>query len=118
MKRLMTRMTIIAAMVALTCCEKVSEVHIQSGEFNVGSLFTVDGCTAYRLRDNGRAVYYTNCHVSTQSKYKSGKAMKRETVQTDRAAFIISDDIRTQIQQQGYRYAPALCRRKIRKTHA
>lgn len=95
MKRLMTRMTIIAAMVALTGCEKVSEVQIQSGEFNVERLFTVDGCTAYRFRDNGRAVYYTNCHGSTQSKYKSGKSMKQETAQTDRTAFIISDHIRT-----------------------
>lgn len=84
MKRLMTCLTIIAATVALTGCEKASEVQVQSGEFKVERLFTVDGCTAYRFRDNGRAVYYTNCQGSTQSEYKSGKTNKRETVQTDR----------------------------------
>nr|DAF69406.1 MAG TPA: protein of unknown function DUF4884 [Caudoviricetes sp.] len=84
MKRLMTCMTIIAAMIVLTGCEKAPEVQIQSGEFNVERLFTVDGCTAYRFRDSGRAVYYTNCHGSTQSEYKSGKVMNKETVKTDR----------------------------------
>lgn len=83
MKRLMKCMTIIAAMVALTGCKKASEVQIQSGEFNVERLFTVDGCTAYRFLDNGRTVYYTNCHGSTQSEYNSGKVMKQETVQTN-----------------------------------
>jgi hypothetical protein len=84
MKRLITCMTIIAATVALTGCEKASEVQVQSGEFSVERLFTVDGCTAYRFRDSGRAVYYTNCQGSTQSEYKSGKSTKRETVKTDR----------------------------------
>lgn len=84
MKRLMTCMTIIAAMVALTGCEKASEVQVQSGEFNVERLFTVDGCTAYRFRDSGRTIYYTNCQGSTNSEYKSGKNTKRETIQTDR----------------------------------
>ncbi|QXV80831.1 hypothetical protein bas02_0065 [Veterinaerplatzvirus Jeanpiccard] len=84
MKRLMTCMTIIAAIIALTGCEKAPEVQIQSGEFNVERLFTVDGCTAYRFRDSGKAVYYTNCHGSTQSEYKSGKVTKQEIVQTNR----------------------------------
>lgn len=84
MKRLITCVAIIAATIALTGCEKASEVQVQSGEFRVERLFTVDGCTAYRFRDSGRAVYYTNCQGSTQSEYKSGKSTKRETVQTDR----------------------------------
>ncbi len=84
MKRLMKCMTIIAAMIALTGCEKAPEVQIQSGEFNVERLFTVDGCTAYRFRDSYRAIYYTNCNGSTQSEYRHGRAMRQETVQTDR----------------------------------
>lgn len=84
MKRLMKFMTIIAVMIALTGCEKAPEVQIQSGEFNVERLFTVDGCTAYRFRDSDRAIYYTNCNGSTQSEYRHGRAMKQETVQTDR----------------------------------
>lgn len=84
MKRLMKCMTIIAVMISLTGCEKAPEVQIRSGEFNVERLFTVDGCTAYRFRDSDRAIYYTNCNGSTQSECRHGRAMKQETVQTDR----------------------------------
>lgn len=84
MKRLMTCMAIIAASIALTGCEKTSEVQVQSGEFKVERLFTVDGCTAYRFRDSGRAIYYTNCQGSTQSDYKSGKSTRHEMMKTDR----------------------------------
>lgn len=84
MKRLMICMTIIAAMATLAGCEKASEVKVQSGDFNVERLFTVDGCTAYRFRDSGRAIYYTNCQGSTNSEEASGKSGKQQTVQTDR----------------------------------
>ena len=82
MKRLMTSITIIAVIASMTGCEKAPEEQVQSGEFNVERLFTVDGCTAYRFRDSGRAIYYTNCHGGTNSEYKSGKNTNRETTQT------------------------------------
>lgn len=80
----MKKLFMLAAMLALIGCEKASEVQVQSGEFNVERLFTVDGCTAYRFRDSGRAVYYTNCQGSTQSTYSEGKHTKERVTQTDR----------------------------------
>lgn len=55
---------VVAGVVMLTGCEKAAEAEIVTGaenDFRVSRLFTVDGCTAYRFYDNGRAIYYTNC---------------------------------------------------------
>lgn len=77
---------VLAAMTLLTGCEKASESTVVVGaesDFKVGRLFTVDGCTAYRFYDNGRAIYYTNCKGATDSTYNSGKNVMHQQVTTD-----------------------------------
>lgn len=78
--------SVLAAMTLLTGCEKASESTVVVGvesDFKVGRLFTVDGCTAYRFYDNGRAIYYTNCKGATDSTYNSGKNVMHHQVTTD-----------------------------------
>lgn len=51
------------ALLALTACEskQVEEVKASSNQsYPVEKLFTVDGITVYRFRDNDRYVYFTN----------------------------------------------------------
>lgn len=50
----------------------------------VGKLFTVDGITVYRFRDNDRYVYFTNRTGDVQYSYQKrvGKATKNVKVQT------------------------------------
>lgn len=77
---------VLAAMALLTGCEKASESTVVVGvesDFKVGRLFTVDGCTAYRFYDNGRAIYYTSCKGATDSTYNSGKNVMHQQVTTD-----------------------------------
>lgn len=67
---------VVAGAVMLTGCEKAEEAEVVTGaenDFRVARLFTVDGCTAYRFYDNGRAIYYTNCEGSTAWKVQNGK---------------------------------------------
>ena len=58
------------ALLALTACES--------------KLFTVDGITVYRFRDNDRYVYFTNRTGDVQYSYQKrvGKATKNVKVQT------------------------------------
>lgn len=44
-----------------------------NSEFDVGKLFTHDGCTLYRFYDNGRHHYFTNCSGRTMTTYSCGK---------------------------------------------
>lgn len=77
---------VLIAITTLTGCEKASESTVVVGvesDFKVGRLFTVDGCTAYRFYDNGRAIYYTNCKGVTDSTYRSGKNVMHQQVTTD-----------------------------------
>lgn len=78
--------SVLVAMTLLTGCEKASESTVVVGvesDFKVVRLFTVDGCTAYRFYDNGRAIYYTNCKGATDSTYNSGKNVMHQQVTTD-----------------------------------
>ena len=77
---------VLIAIATLTGCEKASESTVVVGvgsDFKVDRLFTVDGCTAYRFYDNGRAIYYTNCKGATNSTRNSGKYIMHQQVTTD-----------------------------------
>lgn len=77
---------VLISIATLTGCEKASESTVVAGvesDFKVGRLFTVDGCTAYRFYDNGRAIYYTNCKGATNSTHNSGKYIMHQQVTTD-----------------------------------
>lgn len=72
---------------ALTACEskQVEEVKASSNQsYPVEKLFTVDGITVYRFRDNDRYVYFTNRTGDVQYSYQKrvGKATKNVKVQT------------------------------------
>lgn len=76
---------VVAGVAMLTGCEKAAEAEIVTGaenDFKVARLFTVDGCTAYRFYDNGRAIYYTNCKGSTAWEHGS-KHKTRHYVSTE-----------------------------------
>lgn len=69
------------ALLALTACEskQVEEVKASSNQsYPVEKLFTVDGITVYRFRDNDRYVYFTNRTGDVQYSYQKrvGKATK------------------------------------------
>lgn len=72
---------------ALTACEskQVEEVKASSNQsYPVEKLFTVDGITVYRFRDNDRYVYFTNRTGDVQYSYQKrvGKATENVKVQT------------------------------------
>lgn len=75
------------ALLALTACEskQVEEVKASSNQsYPVEKLFTVNGITVYRFRDNDRYVYFTNRTGDVQYSYQKrvGKATKTIRVQT------------------------------------
>ncbi|MFS2644222.1 hypothetical protein AAH098_15330 [Bacteroides uniformis] len=76
------------ALLALRACEAVhkpEEVKASSKQsYPVEKLFTVDGITVYRFRDNDRYVYFTNRTGDVQYSYQKrvGKATKNVKVQT------------------------------------
>ena len=82
------------ALLALTACEskQVEEVKASSNQsYPVEKLFTVDGITVYRFRDNDRYVYFTNRtgdvpnrtgDVQYSYQKRVGKATKNVKVQT------------------------------------
>lgn len=75
------------ALLALTACEskQVEEVKASSYQsYPVEKLFTVDGITVYRSRDNDRHVYFTNRTGDVRYSYQKrvGKATKNVKVQT------------------------------------
>lgn len=76
---------VVAGVVMLTGCEKAAEAEVIAGaenDFRVSRLFTVDGCTAYRFYDNGRAIYYTDCKGSSAWKMQNGKVTTHHQVHT------------------------------------
>lgn len=73
MKRINKITMAITMAVLLAGCNGEPEVVQQTGDFRVGRLFTIDGCTAYRFSDGGRLVYFTNCPGVTDQRYTSGK---------------------------------------------
>lgn len=78
----MNKFLIIFGLLLVSGCDMAPKATIETGGFNVELLFTVDGCSAYRFKDNGRFVYYTNCPGTTQSAYKTGKNWHRQSTQT------------------------------------
>ena len=74
-----TLVTLLLASVALVGCQKQAEEMQHKGEFKVEKLFTFEGCSVYRFRDD-RTVYYTNCNGSTHSTYNCGKGCSRDDV--------------------------------------
>ena len=70
---------IIAVVLVLTgCYEKIpaQEVSVVGGQYQVGKLFTVDGCSVYRFNDNGYNRYFTNCNGATQWSEPAGKSTR------------------------------------------
>lgn len=68
------------ALLALTACEskQVEEVKASSNQsYPVEKLFTVDGITVYRFRDNDRYVYFTNRTGDVQYSYQKQQKMSR-----------------------------------------
>lgn len=62
------------AVLVLSGCSKPAESTTRVGnDFEVGKLFTVDGCTVYRFEDGGRSHYFTNCSGSTNYTISNGK---------------------------------------------
>lgn len=58
----------------LAGCGKPAESTTRVGnDFEVGKLFTVDGCTVYRFVDGIRTHYFTNCSGSTRYTVSEGK---------------------------------------------
>lgn len=77
---------VVAGVVMLTGCEKAAEAEVVTGaenDFRVARLFTVDGCTAYRFYDNGRAIYYTDCKGSTNWRVQNGKVTNHYNTHTN-----------------------------------
>ena len=65
--------------------KQVEEVKASSNQsYPVEKLFTVDGITVYRFRDNDRYVYFTNRTGDVQYSYQKrvGKATENVKVQT------------------------------------
>lgn len=68
----------------LAGCNKEPESVQQAGSsFEVGRLFTTDGCTVYRFSDGGRNVYFTNCTGSTSSSYQTSNGKYTTTYNTE-----------------------------------
>lgn len=62
------------AVLVLSGCSKPAESTTRVGNnFEVGKLFTVDGCTVYRFEDSARSHYFTNCSGSTSYTISNGK---------------------------------------------
>lgn len=77
---------VVAGVVMLTGCEKAAEAEVITGaenDFRVDRLFTVDGCTAYRFYDHGRAIYYTDCKGMSVWTTSNGKTTTKHQVATN-----------------------------------
>lgn len=74
----MKYLIIVVTLLLAGCYEKIpaQEVSVVQGAYQVGKLFTVDGCTVYRFQDNGYNRYFTNCSGSTQWSEHSGKTTR------------------------------------------
>lgn len=80
----MHKLTIAIIALLLAGCNKEPESVQQVGRsFEVGRLFTIDGCTVYRFIDGGRSVYFTNCTGSTSSSYQTSSGKYTTTHDTE-----------------------------------
>lgn len=72
------------AELAVSCSEFIHFNTDKDQSYPVEKLFTVDGITVYRFRDNDRYVYFTNRTGDVQYSYQKrvGKATKNVKVQT------------------------------------
>lgn len=67
----------------LSGCYKDPESVTPAGrDFQVATLFTVDGCTVYRFADGGRAVYFSNCKGRTEYEYNTPAGKTSSTQKT------------------------------------
>ena len=84
MKKLLGIMAVGGLLLLLSGCEKPPQSmnSTTNPSVPVEKMFTHEGCTVYRFRDDGRLVYYTNCKGSTQSTVQSGKTTRPVNVQT------------------------------------
>lgn len=71
----MLRLAALAAILLIVSgCSQPAQSTVRAGnDFEVGKLFTVDGCTVYRFYDSGHSRYFTNCSGSTNYTTSSGK---------------------------------------------
>jgi hypothetical protein len=69
-------LTVAIALLISGCGSPAKEVSTD-GDFEIGRLFTKDGCTVYRFSDAGRYVYFTNCNGSTNWNEICGKNCSR-----------------------------------------
>jgi hypothetical protein len=51
-------------------------------DFEIVSLFDVNGCTVYRFVDNGRYHYFANCQGETKTEMPNGKSSYPENIPT------------------------------------
>lgn len=71
----MKKLILLAALVVACGCHKKGEytpMQVAADNYEVGKLFTVDGCTVYRFYD-GRFVYFTSCNGNTHWQDSCGK---------------------------------------------
>ena len=80
----MNKLIIAFCALLLAGCNKDPEsVQRVGSSFEVGRLFTTDGCTVYRFADGGRNVYFTNCTGSTSSSYQTSNGKYVNTHDTE-----------------------------------
>ncbi len=73
----------IIALLLAGCNKEPESVQQVGSSFEVGRLFTTDGCTVYRFSDGGRNVYFTNCTGSTSSSYQTSNGKYTTTHDTE-----------------------------------
>lgn len=93
------------ALLALTACEskQVEEVKASSNQsYPVEKLFTVDGITVYRFRDNDRYVYFTNRIETIGVKQITKEALKELTEQASELLKYKVECIRESIKREPF----------------
>ena len=75
----MKRLFLIALLLAIASCAKepLSEEKTDNGEIKISLLFTHDGCSMYRFRDDGEYRYFTKCGETMSRKCVYNPALKR-----------------------------------------
>lgn len=76
MKYLVALLVVVSVAACSKQAESTQTVGV-NGDYQVGKLFTVDGCTVYRFTDGGYSRYFTNCNGSTQWNENCGKNCSR-----------------------------------------
>lgn len=61
---------LLSAMLLSGCYNAPEEVTATKNDYQVGKLFTVDGCSMYRFKDAGNYIYFSNCRGEVDSSYK------------------------------------------------